>query len=101
MPSSDLPGTLALAERIRKDIESQVVVAQAGSIRVTMSLGIAASIHPPCVDFKTLLQLADDALYRAKANGRNRSEVAIVPGSADSAPEVPGNCVANSWRRVC
>jgi two-component system, cell cycle response regulator len=94
-PSSDISGTLALAERIRKDIESQTVLAQAGSIRVTVSLGIAVSVHPPC-DVKALLQLADDALYRAKANGRNRSEVAVVPGTVDSASEVAGNCVANS-----
>jgi two-component system, cell cycle response regulator len=94
-PSSDISGTLALAERIRKDIESQSVLAQSGSIRVTVSLGIAVSFHPPC-DVKTLLQLADDALYRAKANGRNRSKVAVVPGAVDSASEVAGNCVANS-----
>ena len=95
-PSSDIPGTLALAERIRKDIESQLVVDQAGSIRVTMSFGIAVSIRPPCLDIKTLLQLADDALYRAKANGRNRSELAVVPASADSNSVVGGNCVAKS-----
>jgi two-component system, cell cycle response regulator len=94
-PSSDTSGTLALAERIRKDIESQRVLAHAGSIRVTVSLGIAVGVHPLC-DVKTLLQLADDALYRAKANGRNRSEVAVVPESVDSASEVAGNFVTNS-----
>jgi len=43
---------------------------------VTASLGVAVSQHPPCVDAKMLLQLADDALYRAKENGRNRCELA-------------------------
>jgi two-component system cell cycle response regulator len=86
-PSSDICGTMALAERIRKDIESQPVIAQTGSIRVTVSLGIAVSAHPPC-DVKSILQLADDALYRAKANGRNRSELAVAPTSADSPSEL-------------
>jgi diguanylate cyclase (GGDEF)-like protein len=95
VPSSDISGTMALADRIRKNIESQPVFAQAGSIRVTVSLGVAVSVHPPC-DIKTLLQLADDALYRAKENGRNRSELALMPGSDGPASEVVGNCVAKS-----
>jgi diguanylate cyclase (GGDEF)-like protein len=84
---------MALAERIRKHIESQPVVTQAGPIQVTVSLGIAASIPPSCIDMNSLLQRADDALYRAKMNGRNRSEVA-APGSADSTPDVVGNGAA-------
>src|SRR5580658_2350652 len=53
-PSSDIPGTLAMSQRIRKDIESQIVVASTGPVRVTMSLGIAVSNQSPCVDSKTL-----------------------------------------------
>jgi two-component system cell cycle response regulator len=96
-PSSDARGTMTLAERIRKQIESQPIVAQTGgTIRVTMSLGIAVSSPSPSVDIKTLLQLADDALYRAKANGRNRSELAVLPGSEDPGSDLVGNCVAKS-----
>jgi two-component system cell cycle response regulator len=95
-PSSDIPGTLAMSQRIRKDIESQIVVASTGPVRVTMSLGIAVSNQSPCVDSKTLLQFADDALYRAKANGRNRCELAAAPGSADSLTKVAGNCLVRS-----
>jgi diguanylate cyclase (GGDEF)-like protein len=75
-PFADIPGTMALAERIRGHIESQPVFAHGGPIRVTASQGVAVSQHPPCVDAKMLLQLADDALYRAKENGRNRCELA-------------------------
>ncbi len=76
-PFADARGTMALAERIRRHIESQSIPARAGPIRVTASLGVAVSSYPPCLDAKTLLQLADDALYRAKENGRNRSELAV------------------------
>jgi len=94
-PSSDVSGTMALAERIRKDIESQPVLADVGPIRVTVSLGIAVSARPPCA-VKTILQLADDALYRAKENGRNRTELAVVPEADGPVSEVVGDCVAKS-----
>jgi diguanylate cyclase (GGDEF)-like protein len=95
-PLTDVPGTMALAERIRRNIDSHPVFARAGPIRVTASLGIAVSTYPPCANAKTLLQLADDALYRAKAKGRNRSELAAVPMSAASVSEVGANSVAKS-----
>jgi diguanylate cyclase (GGDEF)-like protein len=90
-PFADVAGTLALAERIRRNIESQPVFARGGSISVTASFGVAVSHHPPSADAKTLLQLADDALYRAKENGRNRSEFAAGQGPVDSAPELSRN----------
>jgi diguanylate cyclase (GGDEF)-like protein len=39
--------------------------------RITVSIGIASAPHQ-AHDRVTLLRLADEALYRAKADGRNR-----------------------------
>jgi two-component system, cell cycle response regulator len=94
-PSADIAGTMALAERIRRRIESDPIIAEARPLKLTVSMGIAVSVHSPCV-VKTLLQLADDALYRAKKNGRNRSELATVVASPGAVSEVDGNCVTQS-----
>jgi len=95
-PDSDDVGTMALAERIRAHIESRPIPARAGPISVTVSLGVAASTGPPFVDFKTLLQRADDALYRAKANGRNRCELGASVRSTDSVQWVPADPVTEN-----
>lgn len=47
----------------------------AASLSVTVSIGVATSIKPPS-DPDVVMQAADKALYRAKANGRNRLEAA-------------------------
>jgi len=75
-PSSDALGALGLAERIRWSIESQPVITEAGEISVTASFGISVSSQLSPYDPQMLLQLADEALYRAKEQGRNRSELA-------------------------
>jgi len=89
-PFADVSGTMNLAERIRSNIESEPVFAHASPIRVTASLGVAVSNHSPSVDARALLQLADDALYRAKENGRNRCELAAGLESVGSAAQVRG-----------
>jgi diguanylate cyclase (GGDEF)-like protein len=76
IPSSDAMGALGLAERIRKEIEARPVTAEGLEISITASFGIAASTPGRLLDPQEMLRFADDALYRAKANGRNRSELA-------------------------
>jgi hypothetical protein len=51
-----------------------------------VSCGIAASIPGSNLDSQALLHAADEALYRAKDQGRNRSEVAGAAEPFVSAP---------------
>jgi diguanylate cyclase (GGDEF)-like protein len=76
VPSSDAMGAIGLAERIRKEIESKPILAEGAMISVTASFGVASSTPTHLLDPQELLRIADDALYRAKANGRNRCELA-------------------------
>lgn len=76
VPSSGPLGPLGLAERMRKVLEAQPFTTDAGTINVTGSFGVAISNRDDQLDTQGLIRLADNALYRAKDNGRNRSELA-------------------------
>ena len=65
-------GIGAIAERLRLAIAQAPVLIDGRSIDVTMSFGTATSHSMPDHRIETLLQCADRALYRAKAEGRNR-----------------------------
>lgn len=64
-------GARAVAERIRSAIEHATPIAR-GPTRTTISIGVAST---PCATVEQMLERADKALYRAKANGRNRIEI--------------------------
>jgi two-component system, cell cycle response regulator len=84
-PSSGPEGVLRLSERIRLAIEASPIVTEAGEISVTVSLGLAVSSESAKLDSKMMLSTADEALYRAKAEGRNRSEMGVQePGAGIS-----------------
>jgi len=72
MPDIDTKGGVNAAERLRCLIEERYVE---GVGAITASLGVATFLkHANTVG--ELLELADQAMYRAKKNGRNRVEVA-------------------------
>ncbi len=74
LPETNLEGAGALAERLRRLIEKQRVEVGGETILVTTSCGVATS--PDHGDLpEVLVERADQALYRAKENGRNRVEV--------------------------
>jgi diguanylate cyclase (GGDEF)-like protein len=68
LPETDLPGARRFAERLRRTIEAHPV----GEMRTTASCGVATML--PDDDADELLGAADQGLYRAKSNGRNRTE---------------------------
>src|SRR5580658_4173638 len=72
------PANLAVgAERLRHCIADQLIETSAGPIAVTLSLGLASveQDEKEMLDCETLLRIADEALYAAKARGRNRVEI--------------------------
>ena len=73
LPETPAPGALAFAERLRERIEATDFSAHPhGTFHLTTSIGMATFPGPRTESGEDLLARADEALYRAKADGRNR-----------------------------
>jgi diguanylate cyclase (GGDEF)-like protein len=94
LPSTEHSGALAVAEKVRRTIAT-IKLADLGR-DITASLGLAV-FPADASDAETLLRHADRALYRAKSNGRNRTE-AFAGGvmSASDAEEFDPRTVPSS-----
>jgi two-component system cell cycle response regulator len=73
LPDTPLPEARLIAERVRQAVASTPVATRAGNLDITLSLGVASSTEAG-LSRDSLLAAADEALYRAKAGGRNRVE---------------------------
>ncbi len=73
MPETDAAFAYGVAERLRKSIETTPIEISRGpgKISITISIGIASS-EGEGDTAEALLRRADQALYSAKRNGRNR-----------------------------
>jgi two-component system cell cycle response regulator len=71
LPRCDLERTAEVAERVRLSVSKTPIDTSAGKIAITASIGAAAMDQGP-VSAHDLIQRADQALYDAKALGRNR-----------------------------
>lgn len=67
LPHTAFEGAQEVAEAVRALVEQAVFVDRVG---ITLSLGVAA--HKPGDTLESLLERADEAVYAAKAAGRNR-----------------------------
>ncbi len=74
LPNTDSDGAGRVAERMRRAVESLGVPNEGSTISrvVTISAGIATGIPDPSRDGFDLIEAADQALYQAKSQGRNR-----------------------------
>jgi diguanylate cyclase (GGDEF)-like protein len=80
LPGTDVSGGVALAERIRETLAVREIRATDGElVHLTASFGVAA--YPQSGDHSALVAAADEALYWAKREGRDRVVAAIDAAS--------------------
>jgi len=76
LPNTSLQGAVCIAENIQAHLQKLTLPHKASPIgRITISIGIAVTIPSIKNSPKDLLKTADQALYNAKANGRNRFSI--------------------------
>jgi two-component system, cell cycle response regulator len=78
------------AERIRSNLAERTVMVEGTGIRVTASIGLAFAPAGRSRNEMALIMTADEALYRAKADGRNRvvfghRAMQLAPSQTESA----------------
>jgi diguanylate cyclase (GGDEF)-like protein len=82
LPGCDLESATRRGEEIRNLICRAPVITAAGERFITISLGVTAADASTAKDHTIILGVADKALYRAKNNGRNRTEAIPLSGAA-------------------
>lgn len=86
LPNTSEEGARQLAENLRQGVAAASFQAVSGApIAITVSIGLCALDRLPDAQCDDLIGAADQALYQAKATGRNRVEVfGIAPKGAES-----------------
>ena len=78
LPGIDLAQGIGIAQSLRAAVESS----DPGGVAITASLGVSVATAE-AIEFLPLYKAADDALYRAKAEGRNRVVASGIKTSAE------------------
>jgi two-component system cell cycle response regulator len=75
LPRCETDISLALAQRLRRCVSAEPVNVAGQTVPVTISLGVAAWDGEASAP--EVLRLVDEAMYRAKSEGRNRAVAAV------------------------
>ena len=71
LPQTEPAGAMNVADKVRLELASAPVATDSGPLTITLSAGVAC--HPrDGATMEALLRAADEALYAAKAAGKNR-----------------------------
>ena len=102
LPDTEAPDAKQLAQNLRQSVEALGLAHQnSPGGKVTVSVGVAVQSERLFKDAESLLRAADEALYRAKHEGRNQVQVALaslLPGTL--VPRAPLKLVQLIWRRA-
>ena len=72
LPETSLEGAATFAERIRSKVEESFIPEGDKKLKVTLSIGVSCISVTKCTKTSDLIEAADQALYKAKAEGRNQ-----------------------------
>lgn len=75
LPETELLPAVQVAERLRHSASQMAFSGQLQDLKLTISLGVATFPHGRVRSVDDLVREADEALYQAKRQGRNRVEV--------------------------
>lgn len=91
---------IGVGERLRLALLEEPVQTRSGTIELSASFGVISSTQLDHMDAETLIQAADEALYQAKASGRNCVRVADrVAGSLSVASPLSVTDYASTTER--
>lgn len=77
LPCTPATGAFEIAERMRLAVAAKPIeVGAEQSIPLTISIGVSTMVTDREIDAEVLIRSADEALYLAKAGGRNRVRIA-------------------------
>lgn len=76
LPNTSMAEATHSAERLRQSVAGLCIAHGEESLQVTISIGVSV-FHADDADFEAALKRADDALYEAKRQGRNRVVEAV------------------------
>ena len=94
LPDTHLDAALTVAEGLRKRVQGHAFRFKEARPRITISLGIAGAVENNPSSEDEFISLADQALYQAKSEGRNRA-VVCKTRQEDVPPERPSHPAAN------
>jgi diguanylate cyclase (GGDEF)-like protein len=73
LQNTPIEGAKIIAEKIRKNVQKNFYMHKGEEIHITVSIGMAQ--YDFTCKLNQLMKKADDAMYAAKKNGRNRIEI--------------------------
>jgi diguanylate cyclase (GGDEF)-like protein len=94
LPETSLEEALQVGRKVRSEIKECTFGTTARPFSLTVSIGVSSNANKEYSDWRQMLQDADQALYLAKRNGKDRVEVFLPQKAEEPVREVP---LAKHW----